>query len=202
MAGATSIDVGGMPLMQAYDEEDPPTSIPYNRSGTQMFEEPSTGSAKSTGTRRKEKELGFTTLLGSELLQANLQTPVNTVTALRDKKIIMLYFSASWSRPCELFTPELRTKYEANAAREGIEVVFVSSCKDNQSFSDYCRKMPWLAVPYESEDTRKKIQLAFKVKGVPTLVVLSANGDPITSDGVTQVNYFFNTSDPCCCNIL
>ena len=64
--------------------------------------------------------------------------------------------------------------------KDDLEIVFVSSDRDEKSFSDYYQKlMPFLAtVPaFVGEDARKRhVKLAdmFKIQGIPTLIVLDA----------------------------
>ena len=46
--------------------------------------------------------------------------------------------------PCKRFSPVLIDFY--NACKDDMEVVFVSSDRDDKSFGDYFAKMPWLAM--------------------------------------------------------
>ena len=46
--------------------------------------------------------------------------------------------------PCRTFSPLLKEFY--NTCKDDVEVVFVSSDKDETSFSEYYGKMPWLAM--------------------------------------------------------
>ena len=63
-----------------------------------------------------------------EIFGAELQGKggiVNTSDALKEKKYVMIYFSAHWCPPCRGFTPVLAKKYSASASEQKIEVVFV-----------------------------------------------------------------------------
>lgn len=72
-------------------------------------------------------------LLPSTLVNAKGET-VDTKAAL-DGKIKMLYFSAHWCPPCRRFTPELAASYnKLKAAGKNVEVVFVSSDRDEAGF--------------------------------------------------------------------
>lgn len=72
-------------------------------------------------------------------------------------KVLGIYFSAHWCPPCRAFTPQLATWYKN--FKEGpngdkFEIVFVSSDRDEGSFQEYYKEMPWLALPYK-ERTKK-----------------------------------------------
>jgi Thioredoxin-like len=57
-----------------------------------------------------------------------------------------------------------------------MEIVFVSSDRDEQSFAQYFRTMPWLALPFDNSLRISKQMLSAKycVKGIPSLVVLDS----------------------------
>jgi nucleoredoxin len=48
--------------------------------------------------------------------------------------------------------------------------------------------MPWLAVPWEQEERRRELAALLGVQGIPTLVLLDADGSVITADGRGEVN--------------
>lgn len=110
---------------------------------------------------------------------------------LEGKKIIMIYFSAHWCPPCRAFTPQLAAKYKAAAAEKGIEIVFVSSDRDEASFREYFNEMPWTAVPFSARDIKNKLSQKYGVQGIPTLVVLDENGELLTTNGRGQLNKYF-----------
>ena len=65
-----------------------------------------------------------------------------------DDENLMLYFSAHWCPPCRGFTPELVKVYnELKKTRSDMELVFVSSDRDEAAFHEYFAGMPWLALP-------------------------------------------------------
>jgi len=73
--------------------------------------------------------------------------------------------------------------YTKDLKSKGLEVVFVSSDKDEEQFKDYFKEMPWLALDFE--DRKRKAQLSgmFGVSGIPALVVIDKDGSVITKDG-------------------
>ena len=54
--------------------------------------------------------------------------------------------------PCRGFTPVLAEFYEvlAEEDRSALEIVFVSSDKDQSSFNGYYGEMPWSSVPFSN----------------------------------------------------
>lgn len=99
-------------------------------------------------------------------------------------KVVGLYFSASWCGPCRRFTPKLVEVYKELSKEAEFEVVFISSDRDEESFSDYFSKMPWLAVPFLDLGTKKHLKDLFKVRGIPHLVVLDKMGKVTSAQGV------------------
>jgi thiol-disulfide isomerase/thioredoxin len=70
-----------------------------------------------------------------------------------------IYASASWCGPCRQFTPSLISFYnEARASGRKFQIIFVSCDRDKQSFDSYFSKMPWLAIPYESEARKTALE--------------------------------------------
>lgn len=128
------------------------------------------------------------TMLGEEL--ATQGGTVQTSEALAGKTVA-LYFSAHWCPPCRGFTPKFAEAYTSNLSAKGLEVVFVSSDKDQASFDDYFGSMPWKALPFSARDTKAALSKKFKVQGIPSCVILDADGKTITTDGVQAVS-----SDP------
>jgi len=97
-------------------------------------------------------------------------------------KHLLLYFSGHWCPPCRGFTPTLAENYKTyKAAGLELEVVFVSSDRDEKSFSEYFSEMPWLALPYADRARKDALSKAFEVSGIPSLVVLGPV-DPATGD--------------------
>lgn len=95
-----------------------------------------------------------------------------------------LYFSGSWCGPCRHFTPSLVEVYEELSSKGDFEVVFISSDRDDESFTAYFSKMPWLAIPFPDQGARKRLKELFKVRGIPNLVILDANGKVSCDQGV------------------
>jgi hypothetical protein len=68
-------------------------------------------------------------------------------------------------------------------AVHGLEIVFVSSDRDQASFDSYYASMPWLAVPFSSLSVLKQsLSATFGIQGIPSLVVLDAMSGEIVSN--------------------
>ncbi|EEF37006.1 nucleoredoxin, putative [Ricinus communis] len=105
-------------------------------------------------------------------------------------KIVGLYFSGSWCGPCRHFTPNLVQVYEELSLKGDFEVVFISSDRDAESFDAYFSKMPWLAIPFSDQETCKHLKDLFKVRGIPNLVFLDADGKVSCDQGVRFIREY------------
>lgn len=101
-----------------------------------------------------------------------------------------LYFSGSWCGPCRQFTPTLVEVYENLLSESCFEVVFISSDRDEESFKGYFSKMPWLAIPFSDSAAIKGLKDLFKVRGIPTLVILDGTGKVLSDRGVRFIREY------------
>jgi nucleoredoxin len=129
--------------------------------------------------------MAFSQLLGAKLLSKDGE--VATEEALSGKTAVGIYFSAHWCPPCRGFTPKLAQMYSDTFKDKDMEIVFVSSDRDEASFSDYFSEMPWLALPFSEREIKGKLSKKYKVQGIPSFVILGPNGKTITTDGRTAV---------------
>jgi len=57
----------------------------------------------------------------------------------------------------------------------GLEIVFVSGDRDEQSFRNYYETMPWKAIPFDQlQLVRQSLNITFGVRGIPSFVILDA----------------------------
>lgn len=125
--------------------------------------------------------------LGEKLLKGSEE--ISTLTAFEGKKAVAIYFSAHWCPPCRGFTPKLAEWYKNGLADKGLEVVFVSSDRDEDGFKGYYAEQPWLALPYASREKKAELSKKYKVSGIPSLVIVNpADGTTITLDGRSVVS--------------
>ena len=113
---------------------------------------------------------------------------VSLEKAMEGKKALALYFSAHWCPPCRGFTPELAKWYTQDLKAKGLEVIFVSSDKEEAAFKEYFGEMPWLALDYSERHLKEELSTAFGVQGIPSLVVLDSDFNLVTKDGRSRVS--------------
>eukprot|EP00501_MAST-03F_sp_TOSAG23-6_P002566 GSMAST32.ASY1.ANO1.2707.1 assembled CDS len=65
------------------------------------------------------------------------------------------------------------------------------SDKNEEEFNEYYGEQPWAALPFASRDLKEKISQKFKIRGIPSLIILDTDGSVITKDGREAV-----TNDP------
>ncbi|KAL7538660.1 hypothetical protein ACHAWF_006166 [Thalassiosira exigua] len=122
----------------------------------------------------------FTGLLGNQLFVQNTSsspTPLDTTSALANTRLVALYFSAHWCGPCRGFTPMLIEFYnhlKEEIPTHGLEIIFVSSDRDDGQFQQYYSKMPFLALPFSNRALAQQIKSVFGVRGIPSLVVIDS----------------------------
>jgi len=124
-------------------------------------------------------------LLGKDLLTKGGSKATADIVA--GKKAVLVYFSAHWCPPCRGFTPMLANAYKNYSAGD-VEVIFVSSDRDESSFANYFGEMPWAAVPFADRAQKEKLSQKFSVSGIPKLIVLNgADGKVISENGRGEV---------------
>merc|ERR1711920_713696 len=110
-----------------------------------------------------------------------------TSDVLSGAKAVGIYFSAHWCPPCRGFTPKLAEMFKGAFEAKGMKIVFVSSDRDESSFSEYYGEMPWAALPYSKRDLKDALSKKFKVQGIPSLAIMGGEGKTITTDGRSAV---------------
>lgn len=142
----------------------------------------------------------FIDLLGEQLYSLKMLDDTRaeivanyTNEILAGKKVVGLYFSADWCGPCRQFTPDLVKFYERMNKRRGkkdqFEIVWISRCRDTNSYVQYFSHMPWLALPPEEAmgERGQKLGQRYNVKGIPSFVLVDDLGQTITIDAVTKL---------------
>lgn len=112
---------------------------------------------------------------------------------LASAEYLALYFSAHWCPPCRGFTPELAAWYTSKkdafaSAGKSMDLIFVSSDKDEAAFNEYLSEMPWKALAFSDRATKEKLSRAFNVKGIPTLVVIDKEGNVVEGSARGKVS--------------
>ncbi len=125
-------------------------------------------------------------MFGKELIDSTGKT---IQSASLDGKIVGIYFSAHWCPPCRSFTPKLVDfRNKAAEAKENFEIVFVSSDRSEKDMMNYMQSagMKWTALPFSSQN-KYKLSTKFRVRGIPTLIILDPDGKVITTNGRSDV---------------
>lgn len=113
------------------------------------------------------------------MLFLDFQIPVSDLVG----KTVILYFSADWCGPCHAFLPTLIREYNKIKSKysDSLEIVFVSSDQDQDSYNTFYSSMPWLALPLE--DPRNNfLKKTFKISGIPSLVAIGPSGKTVSKD--------------------
>ena len=108
-------------------------------------------------------------------------------SSVLNNKIIGIYFSAQWCPPCRHFTPTLVDFRDKN--KKDFEVVFVSSDRSKADQLKYMEKynMNFYALPHGSDEANE-LKKKFEVRGIPSLVIVDADGNTITKNGRGDVS--------------
>ncbi|KAH8035143.1 hypothetical protein HPB51_004384 [Rhipicephalus microplus] len=105
-------------------------------------------------------------------------TTISADGALRNKRLICIYFAAQWCPPCRNRTTRLLDT----------QVVFVSSDRNANDMSAYVKSdhEDWPALPY-GDALQAGLRARYKVAGIPTLVVVKADGALVSTNGRPDV---------------
>ncbi len=90
--------------------------------------------------------------------------------------------------PCRSFTPVLIEFYNKHATEKNFEIIFISSDRDEKSFNDYYKDMPWLTLDFKDRKNKEELGKKFSVTGIPTFILIDADsGDVICADARDQI---------------
>ncbi|KAG9449325.1 hypothetical protein H6P81_009290 [Aristolochia fimbriata] len=107
-----------------------------------------------------------------------------SVPWLDQKRPTFLFFSANWCRPCANFTKVLVEIYKTLKSTEReFQVIFVSLDRDEASFAEYSRSMPWLVLPFDPRISRRLCE-HYKVAHIPSLILWSSDSNAVEEDVV------------------
>lgn len=141
-----------------------------------------------TGARFPWKPPTFWEALGEEFLSGTDGETIDLDELKAGCQYIGLYFSAHWCGPCRGFTPSLVSAYKEHLKAKGLEVIFVSSDRDQKAFLEYFGEMPWLAIP-NGDQRKNALSKKFGVEGIPSFVIVDAKtGQTITTEARGDVS--------------
>ena len=103
---------------------------------------------------------------------------------LKNKKYILIYFSAHWCPPCRRFTPKLVDFYNKFSKKGNFEVILVSADRDKKAQLEYMTStsMPWPAVKLTK--IRKSGLQSYAGRGIPCLVMIKPDGSVVSDTNV------------------
>lgn len=107
--------------------------------------------------------------------------------------LIGLYFSASWSPPCQNFTEIMAEAWHEIRAHHGeraFEIVLVPLDTDEGEWHTYTDSMPWLSLPVSSRESIMRLFVHFQVTEIPRLVIVNSKGEVICSNARGRPNGF------------
>ncbi|EFJ25130.1 hypothetical protein SELMODRAFT_15910, partial [Selaginella moellendorffii] len=112
------------------------------------------------------------------------------------QKLIGFYFSAHSSRQAQSFTPKLAAAYKE--LKDDLEIIFVSSDPDPESFAASFRSMPWPALPFADAASRTALTDRLNhLRKIPRLVIVEASsGRTITAQGCWIISQFGSQAFP------
>lgn len=128
-------------------------------------------------TPREQRPARIVETLAGKLEDSNGDKASNA--RIRDGKLFVLYFGASWSEPCRQFAPELVRFFDQVKTRyPGLVVVLLGRDKTERAMLDYMRttRMPWPAISPVKVDSSPYL-LAYSKGSVPQLVVVDRFGE-------------------------
>jgi len=132
-------------------------------------------------------ELNKTEWFGAEVYDEDGKA-VQTQTL--SAKIYGIYFSAHWCPPCRAFSPELVSVYKrinrrpVDSDMKNFEIIFVSSDRTEEAQFEYMEDvgMPWYTIKLDRKEA-SALKKMYGVRGIPTLVIIDADGNLITKGG-------------------
>ncbi|XP_060520971.1 nucleoredoxin-like protein 2 [Cylas formicarius] len=106
---------------------------------------------------------------------------------LKNKKIIIYFFTASYVENSEIIE-KLQEVYKENEKRDtGMVIIYVSSDGEEENFKyDFGRQGPWVAIPFK-DATADELRYKYDISCLPALVVVNQDGDIITRRGKEEL---------------
>ena len=102
-------------------------------------------------------------------------------------QVICLLFTANWCPPCRAFAATLSDFYvEVNFPKKRLEIIQISSDKDESGFAEHFEAVPWVCIPY-GDPRIELIKHRFKLARIPLLLVLNKDGSLAHGTAKTEV---------------
>ncbi|KAJ1960377.1 hypothetical protein GGI12_003832 [Dipsacomyces acuminosporus] len=116
------------------------------------------------------------------VLEDENQRTVSAAQARLGRKLVALYFAATWSADCDHFTPQLLGVSSAN--RDDLVVVHISADNHPDDMARLVSGTGWLCVPWCDRKLRQDLmdKMAVSISDLPRLVVLDGSTHQIVSN--------------------
>ncbi|CAL1352931.1 unnamed protein product [Linum trigynum] len=149
-------------------------------------------------TTTEQESNDFFNLLASRgidfLLSSQGKVPISS--ACEESRVVCLFFSANWCRPCKTFTPQLIQLYHTlKSEGKSLEIIFISFDHDENQFEEHFMSMPWLALPFEAE-LHKMLRDIYRVLRIPSLIPLLTDGITVEEDLISFVEDYGSEAFP------
>ncbi|XP_056639757.1 nucleoredoxin-like protein 1 [Diorhabda sublineata] len=107
---------------------------------------------------------------------------------LRNIKIFILFFSASWVANTKNLIVLLKDLYSENLKRKvGMEIIYVSADTSKEGYdSDLMAQGPWSAIPFKSSIC-DILRYRYDVSYMPMIIVVKRDGSIITRKGKEEL---------------
>ncbi|KAG8636484.1 probable nucleoredoxin 3 [Manihot esculenta] len=138
----------------------------------------------------------FATVLASQGVDFLISVEGKVPLSSCDGKIICLFFSANWCRPCKTFVPQLVQLY--NSLRDegkNLEIILISFDRDEDGFKEHFKCIPWLAVPFDVELNRKLSEI-YGINRIPSFVSLASDEISIEEDLIGLIEDYGSQAFP------
>ena len=110
------------------------------------------------------------------LVDAQGQQHTVGVSGLAERDWILLYVSASWCGPCQVFSPELIAFHQAEQQRRNLDVVLLSWDEPEEALAYLLKaRMPWRMIA-KGDPAEDRLAAAYPVDGIPVLLVFDRQG--------------------------
>jgi len=126
-------------------------------------------------------------LVGVSLLDKNNRE--TTLSLLKNKKIIGLFFSKYQCPECVKFLPRLNKLYkEINEKYNDFEIIFIPQNPTQEDFDMYYKKMDFKSIPFSQKEYRMNIKKKYNIKQLPSIVFINNDCETITMNGKILIN--------------
>uniref|UniRef100_A0A8J9S8C3 protein-disulfide reductase n=1 Tax=Phaeodactylum tricornutum TaxID=2850 RepID=A0A8J9S8C3_PHATR len=126
-------------------------------------------------------------LLGPKLIVNEKLVKCTTNCAAQGQELILLLFGAKWRAECKIFYPLMIDFFKLMAHQHKMECVYISNDRTLMEFKDIFVKMPFLSLPTGTVEIKNILAQQLKVNDLPVLVVMTADGRVITTEGYRMV---------------